>query len=222
MIKDCIKMFIVAFCADARKKVKITPDRDVYDTAQFISLLSGRCEVSEYQCAAFIKPLKKRPADSCAIMVPHADRDLFMLIAGIAAQLDIAVRFDAVEGNVSDEDLSHISYITQEQLRYGRKDGSVYLASMMYNENPLFEQCREPVFSAGLCVGAALARSATLLCIPEDNMDELMNFTLDTLIENGVNVERDPKTGEPIIRSMLSVRLPEKKPARKKTAVTDA
>lgn len=216
VIKDCIRMFASAFCADKRLKIKVTPDDDAVDAARFISLLSGRCEIGEYQGAALIKPLKKRPASSCAVMVPHAGRELFMLIAGIAAQMNIAVRFDHIEGDVTDEDLKHLADVTQGQLCYGRKDGAVYINSMLYDENPLFEICRESAFTAGLCLGAVLARVSTLVCVPLGEEDELLRFTLEVLAENGVTLETDAKTGETIIKTMLYTRLPEKKPADKK------
>ena len=213
MIEDCIRMFAAAFCAEQRVKIKVTPDTDVYDAACFISLLSGRCEIGEYQGVALIKPLKKRPATSCAVMVPHAGRELFMLIAGIAAQMNIAVRFDEIEGEITNDDLRQLSEITQRQLCFGRKDGAVYLNSLLYDENPLFEICYEPVFAAGLYLGGVLSRASTLIGFPQEHENELLRFTLDVLKENGVKLERDSKSGEMIIRTMLHARLPLKKPA---------
>ncbi len=218
MINDCIKMFAAAFCATSRVKVKITPAQDTYEASQFISLLSGRCEIGEYQGVALIKPLKKRPATSCAIMVPRAGREMFFLIAGIAAQLDIVVRFDDVYEEITDNDLAHLGEVTQGQLRYGRSGGALYLSSMLYNENPLFDKCRIPVFSAGLCLGGALARANTLVNIPAGSENDVVRFALQSLYENGIELYRDRDSGDPVIKSMLNIRLPEKKPIKRTVA----
>ncbi len=220
MINDCIKMFAAAFCVRSRLKIKVTPSEDTIEAAQFISLLSGRCEIGEYQGVALIKPLKKRPATSCVIMVPQAGRELFFLIAGMAAQLDIAVRFDNVTDGISDGELEHISRVTQGQLRYARKDGAIYIASMMYDENPLFDECEEPVFAAGLCLGGVLARADTLVNVPKNEKYDVVRYTLQVLYENGADIYKDHETGEPVIRSMLQSRLPEKKPVKKTVTET--
>lgn len=214
MIRDCIKMFAAAFCADKRLKISVTPDADALNAARFISLLSGRCEIGEYQGAAFIKPLKKLPATSCAIMVPHCGRQLFFLIAGIVAQFDIIVRFDDVYEEVSDEELEHISRITQGQLRWARRSGTIFLSSMLDIENPLFAECEISEFSAGLCLGAILARADTLVDAPETDGKELLRFTVDALIANGATVDTEPLTGFWIIRSELRKRVEQKNAKR--------
>lgn len=204
-------MFASAFCAEKRVKVKVEPDADAFDAAQFIIQLSGKCEIAAAQGAALIKPLKRPPVAAGFVIMPHAGRELFMLIAGMAAQMDISVRFDCVEGGVTAAELEHISEITQGLLCCGKKDGAIYLSSLLYDENPLYEKCRETSFAAGLCLGAVLARVSTLVCVPVGEEDELLRFTLEVLAGCGVALEQDPGSGETIIRSMLKTRFPEKK-----------
>lgn len=205
MIKDCINLFSAAFCCTDTMTLAVLPDSDVYQTAQFINALSGRCSINKTNGTALLKPLKKFPA-SCPSPLHQAGREVFFLIAGIVAQLGLTVKIESLSPEVSHKELVHLSNITQNALMICREGSAVYLSSMLMNENPLFPHCEIPEFSAGLCIGAILARSTTLVDLSGLNGKELIEYTLETLENYGALIYPDMSARYTVVKTLKRTR----------------
>lgn len=202
MIRDCIKMFSAAFCRRDKVTLNVLPEQDVLASAQFINLLSGRCDINTAKGRLVLKPLKKFPAEGSTAALPQMEKALFFLVAGLVAQMGLTVKIQEVCEAVSEEEQEHLVAVTQNTLAMSCRNGAYYLSSMLLKENPLFSMCEIPAFAAGLCLGAVLARASTLVEVPSDEKGDLLRFTLECLEADGALIYPDSATGQPIVKSL--------------------
>ena len=155
MTEDAIRILAAAMCSDTKKtKVDAVPDPALRPIIEFVMLMSGYVQIS-VSGKAEVDPLTRIPNIS-PLRLYNTGKEVFLLLAGVMAKLNIVFLVQEVEGGVTTEELQTLSDAMGGILVFAENEKGIYLSSFSTRDSLVPEVPVSPIFAAGALVGATL------------------------------------------------------------------